>query len=188
MPKILEKPSPGCFGMDLEAGSGAPTPGPTTYTDRYRKAPKKTYAQPLAPYVGRLSHDSWFRVMVRPFILFAYPAVLWSTVVYSLSLSLSLSVEWLITLSESVSEIYRSKHIYNFTAPQVGLVYVSPFVGGIIGTAVAGKVSDVIVRWMARRNDGVYEPEFRLVMAFPVAICTAMGLMGFGWSAKQREA
>ncbi|KAH7053352.1 putative MFS transporter [Macrophomina phaseolina] len=172
MAKILEKPSPGCFGMDLEAGSGAPTPGPTTYTDRYRKAPKKTYAQPLAPYVGRLSHDSWFRVMVRPFILFAYPAVLWSTV-------------WLITLSESVSEIYRSKHTYNFTALQAGLVYVSPFVGGIIGTAVAGKVSDVIVRWMARRNDGVYEPEFRLVMAFPVATCTAMGLMGFGWSAKQ---
>jgi hypothetical protein len=40
---------------------------------------------------------------------------------------------------------------------------------------------------MARRNGGVYEPEFRLVMAAPVAITTAIGLMGFGWSAEERD-
>ena len=43
-------------------------------------------------------------------------------------------------------------------------MYVSPFIGGVLGTAVAGKVSDVIVQYMSRRNGGVYEPEFRLVM------------------------
>ncbi|KMU81697.1 hypothetical protein CISG_02715 [Coccidioides immitis RMSCC 3703] len=59
--------------------------------------------------------------------------------------------------------------------------------GGILGTVVAGKVSDIIVRWMARRNGGIYEPEFRLVMSAPIAICTAMGLMGFGWSAQEKE-
>jgi hypothetical protein len=63
----------------------------------------------------------------------------------------------------------------------------SPFVGGILGTAVAGRVSDIIVRFMARRNGGVYEPEFRLVMAAPVAVATAIGLMGFGWSAQERD-
>lgn len=152
------------------------------YTDRYREAPKKTYLQTLAPYSGRLSRDNWFRVMCRPFILFAYPAVLWSTVVYSLSIG------WLIVLSESVSHIYRNSESYNFTALQCGLVYISPFVGGVLGTAVAGKVSDVIVRWMSRRNDGVYEPEFRLVMAIPITICTVIGLMGFGWSAEEKDA
>lgn len=180
-PAISEKPSLGRPDIDLEVGSGASTPAPAAYTDRYRKAPKKSYVQSLAPYSGRLSRDSWFRVMFRPFILFAYPAVLWSTVVYSLS------VGWLIVLSESVSEIYRTE-TYNFTALQAGLVYISPFIGGVLGTVVAGKVSDVIVRWMARRNDGVYEPEFRLVMAFPVAISTTIGLMGFGWSAEERDA
>jgi len=41
---------------------------------------------------------------------------------------------------------------------------------------------------MASKNDGVYEPEFRLVMGVPIAISTVIGLMGFGWSAAERDA
>lgn len=154
----------------------------SAYTHHFRHAPPKSFLQTLRPYSGRLRTDNWFHIALRPFILFAYPSILWSTVVYSLS------VGWLIVLSESVSTVYRNRETYNFTALQVGLVYISPFVGGVLGTAVAGKVSDYIVRFMARRNDGVYEPEFRLVMAIPVAVCTTVGLMGFGWSAQERDA
>ena len=151
------------------------------YTDYYRTAPAKSYRQSLKPWNGRLAKDKWIKVMVRPFILFAYPAVLWSSLVYALA------VGWLIVLSESVAHVYQNHDSYNFTALQVGLVYISPFVGGVLGTAVAGKVSDIIVRFMARRNDGVYEPEFRLVMAVPIAISTVIGLMGFGWSAEEKD-
>lgn len=157
------------------------TPVAHAYTAHYSKAPPKSFVQTLKPYSGRLSKDNWFRVAFRPFILFAYPSILWSTVVYSLS------VGWLIVLSESVSEIYQNRSTYNFTSLQTGLVYLSPFIGGILGTAVAGKVSDLIVRWLSRKNDGVYEPEFRLVMAIPVAVCTTIGLMGYGWSAAERD-
>jgi hypothetical protein len=41
---------------------------------------------------------------------------------------------------------------------------------------------------MSRRNGGLYEPEFRLVMAIPIAITTVIGLMGFGWSAEVHDA
>ncbi|KKA17302.1 Synaptic vesicle transporter SVOP-like transporter, partial [Rasamsonia emersonii CBS 393.64] len=51
-----------------------------------------------------------------------------------------------------------------------------------------GQVSDIVVQFMTRRNGGIYEPEFRLVMALPVALSTAAGLMGFGWSAQERDA
>jgi hypothetical protein len=154
---------------------------PIHYTDFYRSAPRKSYVQSLKPYHGRLTKDRWIKVMIRPFILFAYPAVLWSSLVYALA------VGWLIILSESVAHIYQDRKSYNFTALQVGLVYISPFVGGVLGTAVAGKFSDIIVRFMARKNDGVYEPEFRLVMAIPITISTVIGLMGFGWSAEERD-
>lgn len=150
------------------------------YTDHYRDAPAKSYRESLQPWHGRLVKDKWFRVMIRPFILFAYPAVLWSAMVYALA------VGWLIVLSESVAHIYRDTS-YNFTAFQVGLVYISPFVGGVIGTAVAGKISDLVVRFMARKNDGVYEPEFRLIMVIPITISTVIGLMGFGWSAEEKD-
>ncbi|KAF1974265.1 MFS general substrate transporter [Bimuria novae-zelandiae CBS 107.79] len=151
------------------------------YTDFYREAPQKSYVQSLKPWNGRLVKDKWIKVMIRPFILFAYPAVLWSSLVYALA------VGWLIVLSESVAEVYRHGDTYHFTALQVGLVYISPFVGGVLGTAVAGKISDLIVRFMARKNDGVYEPEFRLIMAIPISISTVIGLMGFGWSVEERD-
>lgn len=166
---------------DLLAPS-APVNGSVHYTNRLRERPQLPYLHYLRIWNGRISHDHWMRVAMRPFILFAYPAVLWSTVVYALS------VGWLIVLSESVAHIYEGRSNYNFTALQVGLVYISPFVGGLLGTAVAGKVSDVIVRYMTRRNGGVYEPEFRLVMAIPIAISTTAGLMAFGWSAEEKDA
>lgn len=152
------------------------------YTKHYASQPAKSYIESLRPWSGRMSQDKWLKVAFRPFILFAYPSLLWSALVYSLSIG------WLIVLSESVTTIYISRDTYNFTSLQAGLVYISPFVGGVLGTAVAGKVSDVIVRWMARRNGGIYEPEFRLVMAIPIAIFTVIGLMGYGWSAQERDA
>lgn len=151
------------------------------YTTNLRQAPPQGYLQTLKPWNGRLSRSKWFLVALRPFILYSYPAVLWSALVYSLS------VGWLIVLSESISDIYRNRDSYNFTALQSGLVYLSPFIGGILGTVVAGKVSDIIVRFMARRNGGVYEPEFRLIMGIPIAISTAIGLVGYGWSAEERD-
>lgn len=155
---------------------------PQLYTTVLRDGPKQTFIQQLKPFNGRLHNDNWFRVAIRPFILYCYPAVLWSAVVYACS------VGWLIVLSESVAEVYRNKDTYNFSALSTGLIYISPFIGGILGTVVAGKVSDVIVKYMSRRNGGLYEPEFRLVMAIPIAITTVIGLMGFGWSVQEHDA
>ncbi|KAK5654453.1 hypothetical protein OQA88_7364 [Cercophora sp. LCS_1] len=149
-----------------------------TYTGQLRQLPPQSFIQQLKPFHGRLNDDKWHKVAVRPLILFSYPAVLWSAVVYSCSIG------WLIVISETMAVIYREGRPYSFNALQTGLVYISPFIGGILGTAVAGKVSDVIVKAMARRNGGLYEPEFRLVMAAPVAVTTVIGLMGFGWSAQ----
>lgn len=167
-------------------GSAPPSPSAPslkhTYTNYYRGAPPKSFAQTLKPFSGRLCNDNWFHVAARPFILFAYPAILWSAMLYALS------VGWLIVLSESVSTIYESRTTYGFTSLQAGLIFLSPFIGGILGTAVAGKVSDLIVRYVSRKNGGIYEPEFRLIMAIPVAISTVVGLMGYGWSAQNRDA
>ncbi|PKX91728.1 putative MFS transporter [Aspergillus novofumigatus IBT 16806] len=162
-------------------GSAVPLPPSQVYTNRLREKPQIPFTHYLRVWNGRISHDKWLRVAMRPFILFAYPAVLWSSVVYALS------VGWLIVLSESVAHLYQGPHGYNFTPLQTGLIYISPFVGGLLGTAVAGKVSDVIVRFMARRNGGVYEPEFRLVMAIPIALSTSAGLMAFGWSTEEKD-
>lgn len=151
------------------------------YTHNLRQLPAQSFTQQLKLYHGRLNADKWHKVMVRPFILFAYPAVLWSSITYACSIG------WLIVISETMALIYRNPEGYNFDALQTGLVYLSPFIGGILGTGVAGKISDIIVKAMSRRNGGLYEPEFRLVMTIPVLITTCIGLMGFGWSAEQHD-
>lgn len=35
---------------------------------------------------------------------------------------------------------------------------------------------------MTKRNGGVYEPEFRLVLMFPAVVLGSIGYFGFGWS------
>lgn len=150
------------------------------YSSHWREREAKSFVQQLRPWHGRLNSDRWLKVAFRPFVLFSYPAVLWSSAMYACS------VGWLIVVSESVAVIYREKY-YDFDALGVGLVYLSPFIGGVLGTAVAGKVSDIFVKAMARRNGGLYEPEFRLIMALPIGVTTVMGLMGFGWSAEERN-
>lgn len=179
----VESVSPGALSpaRSDSLGPGMPMTAAIQYTNRLREQPRIPYVQSLKPWNGRIAHDRWLRVAVRPFILFAYPAVLWSSTVYALS------VGWLIVISESIAYLFERPETYNFTALQTGLVYISPFVGGLLGTAVAGKVSDVVVRYMARRNGGVYEPEFRLVMGIPIALATTIGLMAFGWSAELHD-
>ena len=157
------------------------SPGLNGYTKSLREAPTRSLRQQLKVWNGRICNDRWWRVAVRPFFLFTYPSIMWSALIYAMSIG------WLIVLSESVGHIYEDRDSYNFTPLQVGLVYISPFIGGIIGTAIAGKVSDLIVRYMARKNGGIYEPEFRLVMAIPIAISTVAGLMGFGWSVEEKD-
>ena len=174
--KITTTSSPSSPSIDPEKITGTP---PDMYTPLRLSQPALPFTAHLRPYHGRLmpSHQIlWSHVFLRPFFLLAYPSILWSASVYSFS------VGWLIVLSESVAVVYRSRSTYDLSEFQTGLVYLSPFVGGVLGTAVAGRVSDMIVKKMARRNNGVYEPEFRLVMVLPVAICTGAGLIGFGWS------
>jgi hypothetical protein len=140
-------------------------PPVSKYTDYWRRAPPKSYAQSLSIFPGRLSNTPYHLILLRPFILFAYPSILYSSLIYACS------VGWLIVLSESISSLYRNRSTYNFTAFQTGLVYLSAFVGGVLGTAVAGKCSDFVVKYMAKRNNGIYEPEFRLV-SLPTTIGT----------------
>ncbi|KAI8957732.1 MFS general substrate transporter [Daldinia sp. FL1419] len=179
-------PAPGAVHSDTESekmsfSNLATITTGQAYTHALRNAPPKSFAQQLKIHHGRLNQDKWWRVAIRPLILFSYPSILWSAAVYACSIG------WLIVISESVAVIYREGN-YKFSALGTGLVYISPFVGGVLGTAVAGKVSDIIVKAMARRNGGLYEPEFRLVMAAPILVTTVIGLMGFGWSAYDNDA
>ena len=139
-----------------------------------------SFKKKLALFSGRHTIDSWWMVALRPFFLYLYPSILFGSLIYSLA------VVWLIVISETITGIFQSEG-YEYNQQTIGLFYISPFIGGILGSLAAGLISDRLSRFLITRNDGVYEPEFRLFMLIPSTLFTCLGLMGFGWSSYEKD-
>ena len=131
----------------------------------------------MSIYNGKISAQKWRLVLIRPFILYSFPHICYAAFVYSFS------VVWLIVICEVIAGIFTNKETYNFTVIETGLIYISPFIGGCLGSLLGGRISDYVVRKCSKWNNGLYEPEFRLFMILPAVFTTTLGLMGFGWSA-----
>ncbi|KAI9663234.1 MAG: hypothetical protein M1821_008282 [Bathelium mastoideum] len=136
--------------------------------------PKRmSYAQSLRIFTGRYTHASYWKVFARPFVVFFYPAVLWAFLIYGTTLT------WIVVFSV-VNGVIFVEPPYNFSVSQTGLISLSPFILTIIGELISGPINDWICLKLARRNHGVYEPEFRLVLMLVVAILGTVGFYGFG--------
>ncbi|KAJ6066787.1 uncharacterized protein N7446_003824 [Penicillium canescens] len=72
---------------------------------------------------------------------------------------------------------------YQLSAAQIGYMSAGPFIGGAIGCTLVAQTSDRLAVWMAKRNNGIYEPEFRLPLVI-FAFISAGGLFGFGATAQ----
>lgn len=71
---------------------------------------------------------------------------------------------------------------YNFSAAIVGLSYLAPLIGVVVGFTFTGHFSDWLMLRFARHNAGVMEPEFRLWIfaACTVIVPAALVLWGVG--------
>lgn len=143
-------------------------------------SPPKSFINRLALFSGRHTHDKWWMVALRPFFLYLYPNVLYGSLQYSMA------VVWLIVISETLSDIFKNPP-YNYSAQHFGLFYVGPFVGGFLGSIMTSLIGDRITRYLVKKNSGIYEPEFRLVMLIPSTIFSCFGLFGYGWSAHEKD-
>ena len=166
---------------------------------------KHSYLRSLRVFTGRYSSAPLWRIFSRPVVLFFYPAVLWAFMIYGKSLlnaqvkrstekigacsdlpanrnpDAGTTMTWIVVFSVVNAVIFNGPP-YNFTVSQTGLVSLSPFIMTIIGELVAGPLNDWLCMYLARRNKGIYEPEFRLpTMAIAVVLGT-VGFFGFGAS------
>ncbi|CAG7556457.1 unnamed protein product [Fusarium equiseti] len=69
---------------------------------------------------------------------------------------------------------------YNFTAAQMGLMYIPIMIGSLIGVFLGGTLTDWLLVRLARRNDGIHEPENRLWMFLLVPFLEAAGCLLYG--------
>lgn len=136
---------------------------------------KDSFLRSLRIFTGRYSDAPFLKIFIRPFIIFWYPAVLWAFLVYGTTLT------WIVVFSVVNASIFTLPP-YNFTVSQVGLVSISTLVLTVVGEVVSGPLNDYICVFLTKRNRGIYEPEFRLVLMIPVLLIGISGFFGFGAS------
>lgn len=132
-----------------------------------------SYLQSLKFTSGRYTNAPFWKVLLRPVVIFFYPAVLWAFLIYGVTLT------WIVVFSVVNASIFTLPP-YNFTVSQVGLISISPFIMTLIGEMVGGPLNDYICLAMAKKNHGVYEPEFRLILMLWVMLLGITGFFGFG--------
>ena len=57
-----------------------------------------------------------------------------------------------------------------FNAAETGYTYGAAFFGGLVGFVFSGFFADWSAAALTRLNNGVYEPEFRIVLVIPQMI------------------
>lgn len=135
---------------------------------------RQTYWQRIGTFhTHHANPKSWWFLAIFPFRLVTYPAIVWA------GLMGGIQIWWLSLLSVTQSEIF-SVPPYNFGIAAVGDTNIAAFVGGIFGMLWGGPLSDWYVLYRARKNKGVMEPEFRLVLLLVPAIINSVGILLYG--------
>jgi hypothetical protein len=159
---------------DMAEGKTDPTHFSTTYDGVLMDAPPlKTYWQRLklfSPEHG--SNYSLPMVFWQPFPTIRYPAVTWCAFVYGVQIC------WLSLLSITQAEFFEDPP-YNFSANAAGLTNFASLIGGFFGMLYASS-TDYFQLWMTRRNNGFFEPEFRLWSLTIAGTINTGGLLMYG--------
>jgi len=63
---------------------------------------------------------------------------------------------------------------------KTGYAYTGAFIGALLGFVIAGSLADWSAKFMTKRNHGIYEPEFRIVLVIPLFVIGSAGMYLFG--------
>jgi hypothetical protein len=110
---------------------------------------KASYTRELLPWSGHWDHVSFWRTLLRPFVMILSPIVMWATLLFTVCIS------WLVLISITLSQIFSAPP-YNFSVSAVGATNVSSFVASVLATFVAGAIIDGVAKYMSKRNHGIF--------------------------------
>ncbi|KAF3760708.1 MFS general substrate transporter [Cryphonectria parasitica EP155] len=136
-----------------------------THIDPYlgRGGPGRAQFLPIQPYAGGLLRELWL-----PLYLHLYPVVEFAAFVVSWSAS------GFLVVNLSQAQVFAAPP-YNFSSQTIGLFNLAVLVGGLVGLFTCGPLSDWVAAHLTARNNGVREPEMRLVAMVPYIIIMIIG-------------
>ncbi|KAF8539640.1 MFS general substrate transporter [Trichophaea hybrida] len=170
-PQRNENPSKELKELSDPTANGASKP-----TSVSQQSQKRTpYIQRLALFNGRKTDESMLKLILRPFPLLFHPAVLWGM------LTQGTLIGWTVVIGVVLGIVFMGPPLW-FTEVKTGYMYTGAFLGAMLGFLMSGILSDWSAKFLAKRNGGVYEPEFRLFLVIPQTVIGVVGLFGFGWT------
>ena len=142
--------------------------------------PKATFLQQMALFNGRKSDERYLHLLLRPFSLFLHPGILWACLVQGTLIGFT------VLIGVVLAAIMLGPPLW-FGEVETGYMYTGAFVGALLGFALTGLVSDWSANVLTRLNNGIYEPEFRMVLVIPQLIFGCAGIYGFGWTSNDAK-
>jgi MFS family permease len=123
-------------------------------------------------YYPRLTKGNLVPALIRdfwiPWKLFAFPIVQFAAFVFSWSASNFL------VLNLTQTQVFEAPP-YNFSPQSIGFTNFAIFAGAIVGLLTAGPLSDWVAMRLTIRNNGIREPEMRLMALIPYTILLFLG-------------
>ncbi|MCJ1276789.1 hypothetical protein MMC21_004596 [Puttea exsequens] len=138
--------------------------------------PRVSFTRSLLPFNGRKTNENFFKLVLRPLPLFFHPAIAWACLIQGTLIG------WTVMIGVVLAAIFLGPPLW-FSEVETGYMYTGPFIGAVLGFLLAGVVSDSSAKVMIRWNNGVYEPEFRIVLVLAQLVFGCAGLYGFGITA-----
>jgi MFS family permease len=133
---------------------------------------KRSYAQGLRIFNGKLTNESLLKIFIRPVALLLLPPVLWATLV------MSVTIGFLVAISSNFASAFSTT--YGFLPWQSGLCFVAGIIGSLLGLFAGGHLSDWIANKLTQRNGGIREPEMRLPAVTIGLIASPLALVLYG--------
>ncbi|KAG4443682.1 hypothetical protein IFR05_000868 [Cadophora sp. M221] len=122
-----------------------------------------------------------FRHLVSPIALLRHPVAVWSCLMWTVTFSL------IIIQGSTATQIFGAPP-YNLDPATVGnLVGIAPLIGAALGTLFGGYMCDFLVEFMAKKNNGIYEPEYRLLVLGFYLVTVIPGTFGLGMAIESEQ-
>ena len=96
----------------------------------------------------------------------------------------SLCLAWQIEANTVVSFILQVPP-YNWSPSMTGLINIPAIMGNLLGAFAGGRLTDIWIRRWARKHDGLFSPEARLVPLIVPGLLVPAGLLMFGFGAER---
>lgn len=142
-------------------------PQKETYWQTMRVIPRHSYTE-----------ESLWDIFIRPIGLICLPPVLWSTMVFTGTIS------FVVAVSSNYSTAFSAA--YGFNTWQCGLVWLGAIVGSLIATVVAGPIFEKTTDYFTNRNNGIREPEHRIPSIVLALIACPVGLLMYGFGIEKK--